>query len=292
MERGRPKTAPTSRYTPRFSPRKTIAASSGGRLCGPLFMLEGVMCASTHRPSGDKSSGRILGNGGHDQCHDHEARKEIRRENRRLAQKGNARQTRIRSIQPSFVKHHIGPQSDIRRGETHIFDDPEPQRIRRIGLIGEKGGPNASDEQHSCGDGDQCVPRDAQRHGDTFGRRANGGAQRNRPSRMRFSPASRRGSPRIIRRYRYDAAETAGRNSSTECDAQRARIGETTGRIELRRLKQNRTHGFGNTGVVETVFTRSRIGIDTVRQKYSSMPSAYTSLRTVVWPKPNCSGGA
>ena len=33
-------------------------------------------------------------------------------------------------------------------------------------------------------------------------------------------------------------------------------------------------------------------GVFSVRQKYSSMPSAYTSLRTSVCPKPNCSGGA
>ena len=255
-------------------------------------MLEGVACASAHRHSSGKASGRISGNGGHDQCHDHEAREEIRREKRRLAQKGSARQTRIRSIQPSFVEQHISPQSDIRCGEQHVFDDSEPQRIRRIGLIGKKGGANASDEQHSCGDRDQCVPCDAQRHGNTFGRRTNGVAQRNGPSRMRVSAANRRGSIRIARRCRHDAAETASRRSSAECSAQCTRIGETTGRIELRRLKQNRTHGFGNAGVAETVFARFRIGSHPVRQKYSSIPSAYTSLRTVVCPKPNCSGGA
>lgn len=292
MERGRPKTAPTSRYTPRFSPRKTIAASSGGRSCGPFFMLEGVMCASTHRPSGDKSSGRILGNGGHDQCHDHEARKEIRRENRRLAQKGNARQTRIRSIQPSFVKHHIGPQSDIRRGEAHIFDDPEPQRIRRIGLIGEKGGPNASDEQHSCGDGDQCVPRDAQRHGDTFGRRANGGAQRNRPSRMRFSPASRRVRP-------VSSADTdtmppkpqvaTARQNATRSVRASAKRWDGSNSVALSRTART---GSGIRESWKPLSQDPESGSHPVRQKYSSMPSAYTSLRTVVWPKPNCSGGA
>lgn len=33
-------------------------------------------------------------------------------------------------------------------------------------------------------------------------------------------------------------------------------------------------------------------GSSPTRQKYSNLPSAYTSLRTSVCPKPNCSGGA
>ena len=253
-------------------------------------MLEGVACASAHRHSSGKASGRISGNGGHDQCHDHEAREEIRREKRRLAQKGSARQTRIRSIQPSFVEQHISPQSDIRCGEQHVFDDSEPQRIRRIGLIGKKGGANASDEQHSCGDRDQYVPCDAQRHGNTFGRRTNGIAQRNGPSRMRVSAANRRGSIRIARRCRHDAAETAAARQNAARNA-RASAKRRDGSNSVALSRTART----GSGMRESRKPSSRdsgSGSHPVRQKYSSIPSAYTSLRTVVCPKPNCSGGA
>ena len=217
---------------------------------------------------------------------------EIRREKRRLAQKGSARQTRIRSIQPSFVEQHIDPQSDIRCGEQHVFDDSEPQRIRRIGLIGKKGGANASDEQHSCGDRDQYVPCDAQRHGNTFGRRTNGIAQRNDRPACGFRPRTdgvRSASPADADTMPPKPQVAAARQNAARNARASAKRRDGSNSVALSRTART------GSGMRESRKPSSRdsgSGSHPVRQKYSSIPSAYTSLRTVVCPKPNCSGGA
>lgn len=255
-------------------------------------MLEGVACASAHRHSSGKASGRISGNGGHDQCHDHEAREEIRREKRRLAQKGSARQTRIRSIQPSFVEQHISPQSDIRCGEQHVFDDSEPQRIRRIGLIGKKAA-----QTHPTNSIPAAIVTNAfhaTHNGTGIRSAAERTASRNETDRPACGFRPRTGGVRSASPADADTMPPKPQVVAARQNAARNARASAKRRDGSNSVALSRTARTGS-GMRESRKPSSRdseSGSHPVRQKYSSIPSAYTSLRTVVCPKPNCSGGA